>query len=77
MLAIVSRYHEEISAASGLWSVPFLFLGVASFDRFGGRHSFRFSIVNLFVSVATFIVAPLDEDRPMPIVAAICRYGEI
>ena len=55
----------------------FLFLGVASFDRFGGGHSFRFSIVNLFVSVAAFIVAPFDEDGPMPIGVTVRRYSEI
>ncbi len=55
----------------------FLFLGVASFDRFAGERSFRFSVVNLFVSVAAFIVAPLDEDGPMPIGVTVCRYSEI
>ena len=40
----------------------FLFLGIWSFERFGGERSFRFSVVNLFVSVAAFIVAPLDKD---------------
>ena len=40
----------------------FLFLGIRSFDRFGGRPWVRFSVVNLFVSVAAFIVAPFDED---------------
>ena len=40
----------------------FLFLGGASFDRFGGGRSFRFSVVNLFVSVAVLIVAPFHED---------------
>ncbi len=46
--------------ANGLAS--FLFLGIRSFERFGGGRSFRFSVMNLFVSVAAFIVAPLDED---------------
>ena len=55
----------------------FLFLGVASFERFGGERSFRLSVVNLFVSVAVLIVAPLDEDRPVPIAATVCRHGEI
>ena len=55
----------------------FLFLGIRSFDRFGGRPWGRFSVVNLFVSVAAFIVAPFDEDGPMPIVVAVCRYSEI
>ena len=55
----------------------FLFLGVASFDRFGGRPWVRFLVVNLFVSVAAFIVAPFDEDGPVPVVAAVFRHGEI
>lgn len=55
----------------------FLFLGVASFERFGGERSFRLSVVNLFVAVAAFIVTPLDEDRPVPIASAVCRHGEV
>jgi len=55
----------------------FCFWGSQSFDRFGGGQWGRFSVVNLFVSVAAFIVAPLDEDGPMPIGVTVFRYSEI
>ena len=55
----------------------FLFLEVASSDHFGGGRSFSFSVMNLFMSVAAFIVAPLDKDRTVPIAATVRRHGEI
>ena len=55
----------------------FLFLGIRSLDRFVGGRSFMFSVMNLFVSVAPFIVAPFDENRPVPIAATVCRHGEV
>ena len=62
MLAIVSRYHEEISAASGLRSGVVSVSGGYVFRSFRRREVVQASVMNLLMAVASFIVAPLDED---------------
>lgn len=70
-----STFHQVRRRAYGLAS--FLFLGGGSFDRCGARPRVRFSVAHLLMPIAAFIITPLNEHGPMPILITDFRHIEI